>query len=363
MKTWQQLAISVGLGLGIGGAVGYLAKRYYEDLFCKELGKAEDNFFQKINNQINCKVFACREIFELREALRIMVDEMQYETILEQVKYKMKEMDEKYPQHRKSIELFVSRQSSMNMLRKKQVEAISAEKMCEDLGYSQAGKGFASGLDELKKRCDMSAEELKRPVRHTLDAIRDKEKFDELEEERLRLVATHNALADQALAEAEHPMDDGEEFTDAPRLAPNGDILDDGWDPSDEMDDDTPMGECFIGCEGDTTIRDEPYLITEFQFIYGKRDYDKCSVSYLSKDDTVLDEDDTELDQKYVGPDNLNAFEETDCPSIFVRNDQLEIDYEIMWEDMSYIHDRLGYPESDVSGQRIWRKWDKEEER
>lgn len=296
MKTWQQLAISIGLGLGIGGMVGYLAKRYYEEWFYKELDAAETDFRQKINREIEARDLACKELEEMRNALRTMVDEMQYDTIKRR-----------------------------------------AEKMTDDLGYSQTGsryvENFSSGFTDAKKQCDKLRDDI---------------------------LAKQNAIAEQALAEAEHPMDDGEEFEGAPRLAPNGDILDGEWDPSDEMSDDMPHERYYLGCEGDTTIRDEPYLITEHQFLYGKRDYTKCSVSYLSKDDTVLDEDDTELDQEYVGPDNLKAFEETDCPSIFIRNDQLEIDYEIMWEDLSYTHDRLGYPESEVSGQRIWRKWDKE---
>lgn len=336
MKTWQQLAISVGLGIGIGGAVGYLAKRHYEDLFCKELDKVEVDFLKRINREIEARNFAYREVFELREALRIMVDEMQYETILEQVKYKMREMDEKYPECRKKLEnsgWIVSKFTARGEDQK------TAVKMAEDLGYSQAGskyaENFAVGLTNLKKQCD---------------DLRDD------------IVTKQNAFAEQALAEAEHPMDDGEEFTDWPPLAPNGDILDEGWSAEAEISDETPFSETMLVPDGDDIVRDEPYLITEFQFTYGKKDYDKVSVSYLSKDDTVLDTDDTELDQKFIGPDNLKAFEETDCPSIFIRNDELEIDYEIMWEDMSYTHDRLGYPEAEVSGQRIWRRWDKEDD-
>lgn len=156
------------------------------------------------------------------------------------------------------------------------------------------------------------------------------------------------------------PDDDGsEEFDDMPPLTPSGDIMDEVYDEPER--DDTWTTDSKIAVSGDDIVMDKPYVISEWQFTYGKQHYTKVSLEYLCLDDTVLDEDETELDQTFIGPENLRAFETDDCDSIFIRNDQLQIDYELMWVEASYVHDILGYPEAEVGGRRIWRSWERGE--
>lgn len=78
------------------------------------------------------------------------------------------------------------------------------------------------------------------------------------------------------------------------------------------------------------------HLITEEQFIT-EDEYEKVCITYFGGDDTLCDTDDDILDQDTMEmTDLLTEFANTDCPSIFIRNERRAIDYEILWDDDSY---------------------------
>lgn len=103
---------------------------------------------------------------------------------------------------------------------------------------------------------------------------------------------------------------------------------------SDEEDD---SEEKPVYSERDTDM-DEPYVISPEEF--GELDYEKISLTYYA-DDVLADEFDglVENIDSIVGLESLNTFGEYEDDSVFVRNDKLRCDYEILkdlrrWEDV-----------------------------
>lgn len=339
------ILLSTGIGLAIGGVSAYIFKRKYEQWALDEINDAEDRFKEAKKELSDHFDFATREIYELREALHIMVDQMQYETILEQVKYKMRDLDDERRDIRDLVEGYIHHHTVIDerMQEEKRKHQTKAESIIDTLGYTPTA-------DDTPK---LMVDDLSTGERRVYGA----------EKTNAKLRARLRDATESALAEAEHPMDDGEgEFDTTYPLAPNGDILD--YEEEDEMSDETsPLwsSSTNLGAEGDDIKRDAPYIISEFQFSHGRREYDKESLQYYALDDTVVDMDDSEFNQDILGRDNLLAFETDDCESIFIRNDDLEIDYEVMWVNGSYIHDILHYPETMVEGRRIWRSWERDD--
>lgn len=107
---------------------------------------------------------------------------------------------------------------------------------------------------------------------------------------------------------------------------------DDDEDDNDDSEEDKP-----VYAEKDTDI-DEPYVISPEEF--GELDYEKVSLTYYA-DDVLADEFDglVENVDSIVGLESLNTFGEYEDDSVFVRNDKLRCDYEILkdlrrWEDV-----------------------------
>lgn len=81
---------------------------------------------------------------------------------------------------------------------------------------------------------------------------------------------------------------------------------------------------------------DKPYVISPDEF--GEKDgYEKISLSYYN-DQILADEDDVAVDnvEETVGFDSLNHFGEYEDDSVFVRNDRLKCDYEILIDQRKY---------------------------
>jgi hypothetical protein len=81
---------------------------------------------------------------------------------------------------------------------------------------------------------------------------------------------------------------------------------------------------------------DKPYVIAPEEF--GEfDDYEKISLTYYA--DQVLADDNDELVndvENVVGFDSLNSFGEYEDDSVFVRNDRLKCDYEILLDQRKY---------------------------
>lgn len=100
------------------------------------------------------------------------------------------------------------------------------------------------------------------------------------------------------------------------------------------------------------TQTDDPYLITHEEFLQGEMEYDQENLFYFIRDETLIMVADNEsVDIDRVGEVNLTLFPKTpkDEPSIIcVRNDGLQIDYEIHLRHDS-ITEYLGLGEDEES--------------
>lgn len=87
--------------------------------------------------------------------------------------------------------------------------------------------------------------------------------------------------------------------------------------------------------------KDKPYVITHDEFFEGEGDYDNNSLTYYEQDDTLVDERDHPVDdmENIIGEDNLVRFGHgsKDRNIVYVRNDKLEIDYEIVKSPGSFL--------------------------
>lgn len=308
----------------IAGVACWLVDRYYRKTYeawaLEEIEKIEEDCRAKCAKKDALIDFAVREIYEMRTILQKYISATGYCIVIDAVRENMQDEEACFPDGRQSLEECVA--ICEHRLKTASKSNENAYKIVSTLGYISTKDDGRIAVRE--------------PPRA--------------------------------------PDSDGTGFVDDwPPMTPNGDIddmdedeIEDevtiSYDPSEDYSDEAPEWslETKIAVSGDDIIRDKPYIISEWQWVYGKKDYAKISLDYLALDDTVLDEDNTELDQKFIGPENLTAFETDDCDSIFIRNDQLEIDYEIMWCESSYIHDILGRPEEEVYGRRIWRSWERQ---
>ena len=86
-------------------------------------------------------------------------------------------------------------------------------------------------------------------------------------------------------------------------------------------------GEAFV---------EKPYVISPEKF--GEfEEYEKISLTYYA-DKVLADENDEEVDDvdEIVGEESLNHFGEYEDDSVFVRNDRLKCDYEILLDQRNY---------------------------
>jgi hypothetical protein len=114
---------------------------------------------------------------------------------------------------------------------------------------------------------------------------------------------------------------------------------DDGEDEDEGDDDDSPA---------EPVVRDttRPYVISLEEFRDDNETYSKISVTYYVLDDTLTDERDAPIrDTSIVGADYQEHFgEDSNDPDIVhIRNDKLQVDFEIARKNESYTHSVLGY--------------------
>ena len=87
--------------------------------------------------------------------------------------------------------------------------------------------------------------------------------------------------------------------------------------------------------EGEPETMDKPYVISPDEF--GDSDYEIISLTYYA-DKVLTDETGDIVDdvEDLVGYDSLNHFGEYEEDSVFVRNDALSTDYEILLDPRNY---------------------------
>lgn len=85
---------------------------------------------------------------------------------------------------------------------------------------------------------------------------------------------------------------------------------------------------------------DEPYILSVEEFEDGRPGYDSIGLSYYDGDDSLVDDSEELVDvDETVGADNLKAFADSDEDSMYIRNDKLGVDYEIIRVDGNFYDD------------------------
>lgn len=94
---------------------------------------------------------------------------------------------------------------------------------------------------------------------------------------------------------------------------------------------------------------DEPYVISVDEYMNDHEEYDKNTVTYFEADDVLVDEREQVIPdvEQTVGTDSLTKFGHmsNDNKVVYVRNERLEADFEILLDTRSYSETVLGIRE------------------
>jgi hypothetical protein len=94
-----------------------------------------------------------------------------------------------------------------------------------------------------------------------------------------------------------------------------------------------------------------PYVITEGEWSENSENNDRQVLTYFASDDTLVDENEAMIDDinGTVGQDNMKRFGHgCDDPNVvFIRNEKLATDFEVLRHNGSYAEEVLGLVETD----------------
>lgn len=85
-------------------------------------------------------------------------------------------------------------------------------------------------------------------------------------------------------------------------------------------------------------IDEAPYVITGDQFVKEKRNFDKITLYYYEGNATLVDQTESTKEDidELIGRESLNHFGEEDDDALYVRNERLNCDYEVLLVHESY---------------------------
>ena len=171
--------------------------------------------------------------------------------------------------------------------------------------------GFAAGWYFSKRRAEARADE-------EIDSVKQYYMQKHLEETK-KMEEINNKI-DEKILEVE------EEYRNTDKIAENVKYHKIG-------DDEQVLAEKEIPEEEEPT---KPYLITEDEFLNGRNEYDKISLTYYTYDDTLADDCDEMIDvEETISTDIYNQVADADG-DIYVRNPELETDFEVMKVEASF---------------------------
>lgn len=129
--------------------------------------------------------------------------------------------------------------------------------------------------------------------------------------------------------------------------------------------DDAPVVEKYDGWDYETELArrsgDSPYIITEEEFLENATNYAQIPLTYFEEDDVLVDDgEDIVPDSDIIGEENLARFGHgtKDKNGLFVRNEDLETDFEIKRSNGSYTREVLGFIEHSDKRTRKFRNYD-----
>ena len=94
----------------------------------------------------------------------------------------------------------------------------------------------------------------------------------------------------------------------------------------------------FIEDEPPIENLETPYVITTRDFVHTKRYYDKITLLYYEDDGTLATESDNMIEDidVAIGDSSLDHFGEYEEDAVYVRNDRLSTDYEVLLQHGSF---------------------------
>lgn len=127
--------------------------------------------------------------------------------------------------------------------------------------------------------------------------------------------------------------------------------------------DNTPVDDTFnIDEEQITRTEEAPYVISREEFFENSTDFVQSTISYFDEDGVLVDEQDQPIEdsENTIGEYNLSRFGQGshDNKIVYVRNDRLQQEYEIVKSEGSYTREVLGFIEhGDRPGSRKQRRF------
>lgn len=111
---------------------------------------------------------------------------------------------------------------------------------------------------------------------------------------------------------------------------------DDNFDLEEEMENRSP---------------NSPYVISSDEFMEAEEGYDQITITYYAGDDTLADDKEQEIPNVdlIIGEGNLERFGHGsgDTRIVYIRNDRMQTDFEVLKSDGKYAHEVLGFEHSD----------------
>lgn len=96
---------------------------------------------------------------------------------------------------------------------------------------------------------------------------------------------------------------------------------------------------------------DKPYIISQEEFFSGEPEFEQNSITYYAGDGTLADEKDEEIPyvDPIVGAENLEYFGygSGDSRIVYIRNERLSLDFEVVKSDGKFSHEVLGFEHAD----------------
>lgn len=116
-----------------------------------------------------------------------------------------------------------------------------------------------------------------------------------------------------------------------------------------------------VSADSDRNTR-KPYVLSQREFEEGEFDYSQNTLTYYEADQVLTDDRDQPIHhmQKIVGTEHLKFGGESNDPNVvYIRNNELEVDFEVCRSPGSFTEEVLGYKEpSNKARPRKFREFD-----
>lgn len=210
-----------------------------------------------------------------------------------------------------------------------------------------AAAGFAAGYFVANKKArDEFDELLKEKVDETRDFYKRMYKAEEF--------STPESTAREVSHEEELVVvtDEVDEIVEREEYDTSGTFRRNIFDEAAEEDDPEDVG------EEDQNMSprdpDNPYVISEGEWMERENGYEQAQLTYYEGDNTLTDDKDGIIEDidEYIGESNLNKFGKNFAPDpnvLFIRNERLEMDFEVLRDPDTFTEKVLGIPDEELN--------------